>query len=73
MQQANTGLREQREQVNGIADSNARIGKDIKKSQELLGGIERGLYMKYMLMYAVIALLALIIFIKLLSKILFFL
>ena len=73
MQEANTGLLEQRSQVNAIADSNARIGRDIKKSQELLGGIERGLYMKYILMYAVIALLALIIFIKLLSKILFFL
>jgi hypothetical protein len=73
MQEANTGLLEQRSQVNAIADSNARIGRDIKKSQELLGGIERGLYMKYILMYAVIALLALIIFIKLVSKILFFL
>ena len=73
MQAAGGGLREQREQVYGIADSNNRIAHEIKNSEKYIGGIERSRYLKYIVMYSVIVLLGVIIIINILSKILFFL
>ena len=73
MKEANKGLRGQRETLENIADSNNKIGQDLKRSSKHISGIERVKFYKFIMMYAVIVLLAIMIVWTLISKILFFL
>ena len=73
MRKANIGLHGQRQTVENIADSNNHIAQDLKQSNKLISGIERVKFIKFVMLYAVIVLMAFIIAWTLISKIFFFL